>query len=55
EAVIAALAEPALRARFAELGANPGAPMPPAAIGAFITREIERWGDVVRRSGMRPA
>ncbi|WP_149536424.1 Bug family tripartite tricarboxylate transporter substrate binding protein [Siccirubricoccus phaeus] len=55
EAIIAALAEPALRARFAELGANPGEPMSPPEIAAFITREIERWGDVVRRSGMRPA
>ncbi|WP_424813146.1 tripartite tricarboxylate transporter substrate binding protein [Roseococcus sp. YIM B11640] len=47
-----AVAEPRLRARFAELGAELAEPAPPEALGQFVTQEIAKWREVVRRSGM---
>ncbi len=42
-----------LRPRLATEGAE-AAPGTPEAFGAFIAAERARWGDVVRRTGMRP-
>jgi hypothetical protein len=41
------------KARFAELG---GAPMPmaPAAFGALVAGETEKWAKVVKFAGIRP-
>jgi tripartite-type tricarboxylate transporter receptor subunit TctC len=52
-AVNAALADPRLQARFAELG---GAPMPmtPAEFGDLVARETEKWAKVVKFSGAKP-
>ena len=49
----AALADPALKARFAELG---GAPIggTPDDFGKLIAAEIEKWGKVVRAANIKP-
>jgi tripartite-type tricarboxylate transporter receptor subunit TctC len=48
----AALADPVIKARFADLGATvfPGSP---AEFGKFIADETERWGKVVKFAGIR--
>jgi tripartite-type tricarboxylate transporter receptor subunit TctC len=52
-AVNAVLADPRLKARFAELG---GAPMPmtPAEFGNLVVQETEKWAKVVKFSGAKP-
>ena len=47
-----ALASPALRQRFAEIGADPGGGTP-AQFGELIRKEYVKWGDVIRRAGAR--
>jgi tripartite-type tricarboxylate transporter receptor subunit TctC len=49
----AALAEPPLAARFAELGDVPR-PMTPAAFGAYIAGETEKWRKVAKFAGVKP-
>jgi len=51
-ATTAILREPDLRARLETEGAE-AAPGTPEAFGAFIRRERDRWGALVRRSGVR--
>jgi tripartite-type tricarboxylate transporter receptor subunit TctC len=46
----ACLAEPKIKARFAELGAAP-MNMTPAAFGAFLAAETEKWAKAVTFSG----
>ena len=48
----AALADPKLRARLAELGAEPLA-MSPAKFATFIADETEKWGKVVKFAGIK--
>jgi len=48
----AALADPKLRARLAELGAEPLA-MSPAEFATFIADETEKWGKVVKFAGIK--
>lgn len=52
-AVNAALADPKIAARFAELGTTPIA-MTPAAWGAFLAAETEKWGKVIRAANIKP-
>jgi tripartite-type tricarboxylate transporter receptor subunit TctC len=49
----AGLADPRLKARFAELGGTviPGSP---ADFGTLVAEETEKWAKVVRFSGMKP-
>jgi tripartite-type tricarboxylate transporter receptor subunit TctC len=49
----AALADPKMKARFADIGGEPltGAP---AAFGSLIAAETEKWGKVVRAAGLKP-
>jgi tripartite-type tricarboxylate transporter receptor subunit TctC len=51
--VIAALAEPALQARLAELGIAP-MPMTPAQCQTFITAEVEKWAKVIKFASIKP-
>jgi tripartite-type tricarboxylate transporter receptor subunit TctC len=45
----AALATPAIRERFAAMGAEPS-PVTPEQFGALVKSEYVKWGEVVRRS-----
>jgi tripartite-type tricarboxylate transporter receptor subunit TctC len=49
----AGLADPKMRARFADLG---GAPMPmtPAQLGKLIADETEKWAKVIRKANLKP-
>jgi tripartite-type tricarboxylate transporter receptor subunit TctC len=49
----AALADPKLTARLAEIGVIP-MPMTPAEFGKLITDETEKWSKVVRAANIRP-
>ena len=53
-AVNAGLADPAVKARYAELDAAPLVFSPASAFGDFMAREAQRWGKAVRDSGARP-
>ena len=48
----AGLAEPRIKARFAELGAEP-MPMTVAEFRKFVADETERWAKVVKFSGAK--
>ena len=49
----AALADPKMKARLADLGAVPKS-MTPAEFGTFIARETEKWGKVIRAANIKP-
>jgi tripartite-type tricarboxylate transporter receptor subunit TctC len=49
----AVLADPAIKARLADLGAEPML-MTPAEFGKFIAAETEKWGKVVKSAGIKP-
>lgn len=51
--VTKALASPDLAKRFAEQGANPGG-MPVAEFQQFVKAETQRWGDLIRKQGIKP-
>ena len=48
----AGLADPTIRARFAELGGMPLAGSP-ADFAALITQDTEKWGKVIRTAGIK--
>ena len=45
----AALADPTIKARLADLGSMP-TPMSPAAFEMLIVAETEKWGKVIREA-----
>jgi tripartite-type tricarboxylate transporter receptor subunit TctC len=47
-----ALADPKMKAQFADLGVEP-MPMTPAAFGKFIADETEKWGKVIRAANIK--
>jgi tripartite-type tricarboxylate transporter receptor subunit TctC len=49
----AALADPKLKGRLADLGAEPML-MTPAEFGKLIADETEKWAKVVRFAGIKP-
>jgi len=49
----AALADPKMKSRFADIGGEP-LPGSPAEFGKLIAAETEKWGKVVRVAGMKP-
>jgi tripartite-type tricarboxylate transporter receptor subunit TctC len=51
KAVTAALADPKMRSRIAELGGVP-MPMSPAEFGKLVADETEKWGAVVKAAGI---
>ena len=48
-----ALSDPAIKARYAELGSTVF-PTAPAEFGQFIATETEKWGKVVRFASLKP-
>jgi len=53
KAINTVLADPAMKARLADLGGTP-LPMTPAAFGKFIADETDKWGRVIRTAGIKP-
>jgi len=53
KAINAAITDPALKAKFANLGAEP-MPMTPVECQKFIAEQIDKWGKVVKFAGMKP-
>jgi tripartite-type tricarboxylate transporter receptor subunit TctC len=55
-AVVAALADPAVRGKFAELGQviPPPAEQTPEALGALRKAEADRWWPIIRAAGIKP-
>ena len=51
--ITAALADATLKARLADLGAEP-MPMTPIEFGKFVVEETEKWGKVVKFAGIKP-
>jgi tripartite-type tricarboxylate transporter receptor subunit TctC len=49
----AGLADPALKARIAEMASAP-LPLTPAAFGQLIAAETDKWARVVKATGMKP-
>ena len=49
----AALADPKIRARFADLGGTPLA-LSPAEYGKLLADETEKWGKVIRSANIKP-
>jgi len=49
----AVLADPAIKMRFAQLGAQP-MPMSSAEFGKFVAAEVKKWGKVVQSAGIKP-
>jgi tripartite-type tricarboxylate transporter receptor subunit TctC len=54
-AMVAALADPAVRARFAELGLDvaPREQQTPAGLAAYNKAEIEKWWPIIKAAGIR--
>ena len=52
-AINSAIADPNLKARFADLG-EVLTPMTPADFGTFIAGETEKWGKVIRAANIKP-
>lgn len=52
-AIVAALADPAMRERLKSEGATPVGDTP-AAFAAFVREDIERWAPIVKASGATP-
>ena len=48
-----ALADPRIKARFADLGGTP-LPLPPAEYGKLLAEETEKWGRVIRAANIKP-
>jgi tripartite-type tricarboxylate transporter receptor subunit TctC len=53
DAIAAALGSPALSRVLLDQGAEPGGDAP-EHFAAFVRSETERWGEVVRRAGVKP-
>jgi tripartite-type tricarboxylate transporter receptor subunit TctC len=51
--ITAGLADPQLKAKIKDMGGEP-MPMTPAEFGKFLAEETEKWGKVVKFSGIKP-
>jgi tripartite-type tricarboxylate transporter receptor subunit TctC len=53
QAINAMLADPTIKQRYANLGAEP-MPMTPDAFGKFVVAEIGKWAKVIKFAGIKP-
>jgi tripartite-type tricarboxylate transporter receptor subunit TctC len=53
KAINAVITDPAMKAKFANLGAEP-MPMTPVECQKFIAEQIDKWGKVVKFAAMKP-
>jgi tripartite-type tricarboxylate transporter receptor subunit TctC len=51
--ITAAVQDPKLKARFADLGAA-SMPMPPSDFGKLLREDTDKWGEVVRTAKITP-
>ena len=51
--ISAALADPLVRTKIADLGSVP-IPMSPTDFGKFIAEEVDKWGKVIKFAGIKP-
>ena len=49
----AVIADPAVKARLNDLGAEP-MPMTPGEFGKFIAEEVRKWANVIKLAGLKP-
>ena len=56
DAMVQALADPAVKTRFAELGLDvvPRAQQTPEALSAFHKAEIDKWWPIIKAAGIKP-
>ena len=52
KAIGEALADPAMKARFADLGAEP-MPMTPAEFGNLVADDTQKWAKVIRSADIK--
>jgi tripartite-type tricarboxylate transporter receptor subunit TctC len=50
--ITAALASPAIKTRFVEMGAEP-MPLSPAAFGKLLVNETQKWGKVIKEANIK--
>ena len=50
---VKALADPGLKERLAQQGAEPGG-MAPEAYAKFVREETTRWGELAKGAGVKP-
>jgi tripartite-type tricarboxylate transporter receptor subunit TctC len=51
--LVRALAEPDVQQRLRQLGYEPGGTAQPPEVARFIAAETQKWGDLIRRAGIR--
>lgn len=51
--IIRVLAQPEVKQRLRDLGLEPGGSQSPQAVGEFVAAEIRKWGDLIRRAGLK--
>jgi tripartite-type tricarboxylate transporter receptor subunit TctC len=51
--IVRVLAQPEVKQRLRDLGLEPGGNQSPQAVGEFVAAEIKKWGDLIRRAGLK--
>ncbi len=51
--IVRALAQAEVKQRLRELGFEPGGNESPQAVADFVAAEIRKWGDLIRRAGLK--
>jgi tripartite-type tricarboxylate transporter receptor subunit TctC len=51
--IVRVLAQAEVKQRLRDLGLEPGGNQSPQAVGEFVAAEIKKWGDLIRRAGLK--